>query len=68
MIMISSKAGQELARACDAYTKAEKASASAPYDVAADVERDRAERILNLKACALGEELIANGHHLAEGD
>lgn len=68
MIMIDSKAGQRFARACNAYEQAEEACAQDPFSVQKDLDIERAEQVLLFEAVQLGKMLIADNHHLAEGD
>lgn len=64
MIMISSKAGQEWAKAYQAFSEAREGlktnGSSAPFYEALH----RFEQASDV----LGAELIANGHHMAEGN
>lgn len=70
MIMINSKAGQRLARAKSEYDAARLAYVHADADeaFASQHRLDDAKFELKAAAKALGDELIANGHHTAEGD
>lgn len=70
MITISSKAGQRLARAKSEYDTARLAYIHANTDEAfvSQHRLDDAKFELRAAAKALGDELIADGHHEAEGD
>tara|TARA_R110000851_G_scaffold33896_3_gene90383 strand:+ start:2834 stop:3046 length:213 start_codon:yes stop_codon:yes gene_type:complete len=68
MIMIDSKAGQRLARAKSEYDAARLAYIHADTDevFASQHRLDDAKFELKAAAKALGDELVADGHHLAE--
>ena len=65
MIMISSKAGQRFAKADARRIEAFKTDEYGARDIDDAAE---AQQEWDVAARELGEELRANGHHMAEGD
>lgn len=70
MIYISSKAGQKLAKAKAEYDSAKEAYIEAypGTEFTAQHRLDDAKHKLDAAALAVADELIADRHHLVEGD